>query len=233
MREIVLDTETTGFDPFSGHRIVEIGALELVNLVPTGRQYHQYVNPERDMPEDAFQVHGLSNQFLAGKPVFTAVAADFLEFIGEARLVIHNAEFDMRFVNAELEWSGREPIPIARAVDTLRMARQRYPGGPNSLDALCKRFGIDNSNRELHGAMIDADLLAQVYLELKGGRQPGLILGADDAEDGGGSRKPPRRPRRAEPLPPRLAAGERAAHAEFIAAMPSDEPVWKRIRSGD
>lgn len=232
MREIVLDTETTGLDPLQGHRVVEIGALELVNLVPTGRQYHQYVNPERDMPEEAFQVHGLSSRFLAGKPAFRAIAGEFLEFLGDARLVIHNAEFDMRFLNAELEWAGFGVIPMARAVDTLRMARQRYPGGPNSLDALCRRFGVDNSGRDLHGALIDADLLAQVYLELKGGRQPGLVLGSDESEEGSGPRTPRHRPRRSEPLPPRLTAAERTAHSEFIAALPSDDPVWKRLRSG-
>ncbi|MEK9725249.1 MAG: DNA polymerase III subunit epsilon, partial [Rhodospirillaceae bacterium] len=182
MREIVLDTETTGLDPKSGHRIVEIGCIEIVNQVPTGETFHQYVNPERDMPDGAFQVHGLSEEFLSDKPVFAKIAADFLAFVGDSNLVIHNAAFDMGFINAELEATGREPLAMERAIDTVSMARRKFPGAPASLDALCKRFQIDNSNRQLHGALLDAGLLAEVYLELIGGRQRGLGL----AGPGGG-----------------------------------------------
>lgn len=175
-REIVLDTETTGFDPLTGDRLVEIGCLELINHVPTARTFHVYLNPERPMPEAAFKVHGLSDEFLADKPKFAEVAEKFVEFIGDAPLVIHNAEFDMKFLNAELERIGKPAMPIQRAVDTVKLARQKFPGAPASLDALCKRFNIDNSARTLHGALLDAQLLAEVYLELLGGRQAGLVL---------------------------------------------------------
>jgi len=176
MREIVLDTETTGIDPNSGHRLVEIACLELVNHLPTGRHYHQYVNPERDMPTDAFEVHGLSDEFLADKPRFAEVAAALIEFIGDAPLVAHNAEFDLRFLNAELARTERPLLLAERVVDTLQMARQKFPGSPASLDALCRRFTIDNAARTKHGALLDAELLAEVYLELIGGRQAGLEL---------------------------------------------------------
>ncbi len=178
MREIVLDTETTGFDPHAGHRIVEIGCVELINHLPTGEVYHQYVNPERDMPEEAFRVHGLSNEFLADKPVFAEIVGDFMSFLGDARLVIHNAEFDMRFINAEIGKLGFPALPMSRSLDTVAMARKKFPGAQASLDALCRRFDIDNSNRTFHGALLDAQLLADVYLELIGGRQPGFELGA-------------------------------------------------------
>lgn len=177
-REIVLDTETTGLDPTSGDRLVEIGCVELINQLPTGQVFHKYVNPERDMPEEAFRVHGLSAEFLAQHPVFAEVVADFLAFIGDAPLVIHNAEFDMKFINAELGRLGFKPIPMARAIDTVQIARRRFPGAQANLDALCRRFGIDNSSRTKHGALLDAELLAEVYLELAGGRQPGLGLSA-------------------------------------------------------
>jgi len=176
MREIVLDTETTGLDPAGGDRIVEIGGIELVNHMPTGRSFHTYLNPERDMPAEAFAVHGLSAAFLADKPKFRDIAPDFLGFIGDARLVIHNAAFDMKFLNAELGWIEMASLPWARAVDTLDIARRRFPGAQNGLDALCRRFGIDNSGREKHGALLDSELLAEVYLELIGGRQHGLGL---------------------------------------------------------
>ena len=176
MREIVLDTETTGLDPDSGDRLVEIGAVELVNHMPTGRTFHVYVNPQRDVPQEAVDVHGLTAQFLADKPVFAAIAAEFAAFIGDARLVIHNAAFDMKFLNAELGWAGQPTVPWARAVDTLDLARRRFPGAQNTLDALCRRFGVDNSVREKHGALLDSELLAEVYLELMGGRQPDLSL---------------------------------------------------------
>ncbi|MEX2408010.1 MAG: DNA polymerase III subunit epsilon, partial [Rhodovibrionaceae bacterium] len=179
MREIVLDTETTGFDPESGHRIVEIACLELENHVQTGEVFQCYLNPEREMPEEAFRVHGLGDAFLATQPCFAEKAEEFLAFIADAPLIIHNAEFDLRFLNAELRGLGREPLPTERAIDTLAMARQRFPGAQASLDALCRRFEIDNSARSLHGALLDCQLLAEVYLELRGGRQPGLVLSAE------------------------------------------------------
>jgi DNA polymerase III subunit epsilon len=173
MREVVVDTETTGLDPQSGHRIVEIAAIELMHHVPTGRKFHCYVNPERDIPVDAYAVHGLSEEFLAAHPAFTAVVDDFLAFVGDATLVIHNAEFDVAFLNAELARASR-PFLASSYVDTLSMARRRFPGAPASLDALCRRFDIDLSARDKHGAEIDCELLADVYVELLGGRQPGL-----------------------------------------------------------
>ena len=178
MREIVLDTETTGLDPNQGDRIVEIGAVELWNHIPTGKTYHQYINPERNMPNEAFQVHGLGDDFLRDKPVFSNIAADFVEFIADSKLVIHNASFDMRFLNAELSWVKRPQIPLERALDTLAIARKKFPGSPASLDALCRRFGIDNNARTLHGALLDSEILAEVYLELIGGRQPDFMLSA-------------------------------------------------------
>jgi DNA polymerase-3 subunit epsilon len=176
MREIVLDTETTGLDPATGHRVVEIACLELVNHLPTGRHYQQYLNPERDMPVDAYAVHGLSDEFLADKPRFADVVGGLIEFLADSPLVIHNAEFDLRFLNAEFARLERPPLLTERVVDTLQMARQKFPGSPTSLDALCRRFTIDNSARTKHGALLDAELLAEVYLELIGGRQAGLEL---------------------------------------------------------
>jgi DNA polymerase-3 subunit epsilon len=228
MREIVLDTETTGLDPFSGHRIVEIGAVELWHQVPTGKVYHQYINPERPMPEEAYRVHGLGDSFLADKPVFAAIVQDFLEFIAEAKLVIHNAEFDMKFLNAELEWSGRRPLPSDQAVDTLAIAKRRFPGSPASLDALCRRFGIDNSMREKHGALLDSEILAEVYLELVGGKQPdfGLAAGTRTIEAGPASDDWRPRPR-PNPLPSRLTDAEKAAHAAFVEEL-GDAALWPR-----
>ena len=233
MREIVMDTETTGLKPEDGHRIVEIGAVELVNLLPTGRIYHQYINPERPMPKEAERIHGLDDAFLADKPVFARIAPDFIDFIGDAKLVIHNAAFDMMMLNAEFERLGQEPLPRSRAVDTLDMARRRFPGAQASLDALCRRFEVDNSGREKHGALLDSELLAEVYLELMGGRQRGLSLDADPqptSEPGSGEatgtglyRPPPR----ARALPSRITEGERAAHASFIAEL-GDGAVWSR-----
>ncbi len=176
MREIVLDTETTGLDPYSGHRLLEIGCVELINHMPTGKTYHQYINPEREVPEEAFKVHGLDNAFLDDKPKFAEVADAFLEFIGNDQLVIHNAEFDMKFLNAELGWLDRDKLPMSQATDTLKIAREKFPGERVNLDALCRKFGIDNSNRTKHGALLDSELLAEVYLELIGGREPGLLL---------------------------------------------------------
>ena len=182
MREIVLDTETTGLDPKSGDRLVEIGCVELDNHLPTGRTYHQYVNPEREMPDEAFRVHGLSEAFLANYPVFADIAESFLEFIGDAHLVIHNASFDLGFINAELKRLGRAPVEPRRAIDTVQVARGKYPGAQASLDALCRRFEIDLSVRTKHGALLDAELLADVYLELVGGRQPGLELASQQRQ---------------------------------------------------
>lgn len=233
MREIVLDTETTGFEPDEGDRIVEIGAVELFNHLPTGRVYHQYVNPERAMPQAAFEVHGLGDDFLRDKPPFREIAAAFVEFIGDARLVIHNAAFDLKFLNAELGWLNLPPIPWERAVDTLAMARTRFPGAPASLDALCRRFGVDNSAREKHGALLDCELLAEVYLELVGGRQPDFAL----ALTGEGERSEaadldtaaPWRPRpRPTPLASRITDDERAAHEAFVARL-GEGALWRKF----
>lgn len=232
MREIVLDTETTGLDPFEtpAHRIVEIGAVELWNQVPTGNTYHQYINPERTMPAEAFAVHGIGDDFLADKPRFAEIAGAFLDFIGDARLVIHNASFDMRFLNAELQWAGLPALPDTRALDTLMIARRRFPGSPASLDALCRRFGIDNSNRTLHGALLDSEILADVYLELTGGRQPDFALGSAQGTARNTAAEPAWRPRpRPEPLPPRITEAERAAHAAFVAEL-GDAAVWSKYR---
>ncbi|WP_374425729.1 DNA polymerase III subunit epsilon [Paracoccus sp. (in: a-proteobacteria)] len=237
MREIVLDTETTGFDPETGDRIVEIGAVELMNHLPTGRTYHQYINPERPMPKEAFDVHGLGDDFLRDKPKFAQIVQDFVDFIGDdAKLVIHNAQFDMKFLNAELKWAGHRVMPYSRAVDTLEIARSKFPGAQNSLDALCRRFRIDNSNRTLHGALLDSELLAEVYLALMGGRQPGLVLdvgaglGLGDGGRGGAAGATPRGPR-PRPLDARLTPAEAEAHATFIAKM-GDKAVWLRYKSG-
>ncbi len=229
MREIVLDTETTGFEPTEGHRIVEIGAIELFNHVPTGRTYHQYINPERDMPTEAFEVHGLGNDFLRDKPVFAAIAQDFLDFIGDdAKLVIHNAAFDMKFLNAELGWAKKPLIANDRALDTLMMARRRFPGSPASLDALCRRFNIDNSSRTLHGALLDSEILADVYLELIGGRQPVFGLTVDTSRSKAASAEDDWRPRpRPVPLPSRITPEEAEAHAAFVAKL-GEKAIWTR-----
>ncbi len=225
MREIVLDTETTGLDPESGDRIVEIGAVEILNHVPTGRVFHHYINPERAMPQEAFAIHGLSTSFLSDKPVFAKIAQEFLDFVGDARLVIHNAAFDMKFINAELGWLKLPTIPWARAVDTLDMARRRFPGAQNSLDALCRRFDVDNSGREKHGALLDSELLAEVYLELMGGRQPDLTLTVVHAGSAGAARSGWVVPPRPEPLPERLSQAEAEAHAAFVAEL-GDKALW-------
>lgn len=226
MREVVLDTETTGLDPASGHRVVEIGCIELINHIPTGREYHTYLDPERDMPLEAFQVHGLSADFLRGKPKFDSVAKDVIVFLEDSPLVIHNAAFDVRFLNAELATLGLPEIEMARAVDTMLMARQKFPGAPASLDALCKRFDIDLSVREKHGALLDAQLLAAVYLELIGGRQAGLDLVAERriATPAPVADRHVRAPR---PDLPGCSptADEAAAHAAFLEKL--DNPIWR------
>ena len=234
MREIVMDTETTGFDPEKGDRLVEIGAVELVNHLPTGRTFHKYVNPEREVPADAVAVHGLTTEFLLDKPLFSAVAGEFLDFIGpEAKLVIHNASFDMKFLNAELKRIGRPGLPWSRALDTLALAREKFPGAQNSLDALCRRFGIDNSARTLHGALLDSEILADVYLELIGGRQPDLVLAAPAPQPavGQADRLAPSAAgvarQRPSPLPGRLSQEEQAAHREFVLKI-GEKAVWVR-----
>lgn len=180
MREIILDTETTGLSPEDGHRIIEIGAIEVVNRMPTGNQYHQYINPQRSVPSEAFSVHGISDDFLSDKPIFVDIADDFIQFVGDATLVIHNAPFDMKFINFELEKIGKPLISMAKTVDTLLLARKKFPGAKNNLDALCKRFSISNDHRNFHGALLDSELLLDVYLELLGGRQ--LAMGLDHAD---------------------------------------------------
>jgi DNA polymerase III subunit epsilon len=226
MREIVLDTETTGLEPSEGHRIVEIGAVELFNHLPTGKTWHQYINPERPMPKEAFEVHGLGDDFLRDKPLFRTVARGFLDFIADSRLVIHNASFDMKFLNAELQSAGLPGLAPDRALDTVMMARQKFPGSPASLDALCRRFGVDNSGREKHGALLDSEILAGVYLELIGGRQPDLVLSTETRRTTSTGAPSVWRPRpREQPLPSRLTAEEAAAHAAFVAAL-GDSAVW-------
>lgn len=224
MREIVLDTETTGRDANLGDRIVEIGCVELYNHIPTGRSYHCYINPERAMSEGAFKVHGLSDEFLADKPVFGSICDAFLAFIEGARLVIHNAPFDMAFIDMELERLGRPRWPADQVLDTLMMARRKHPGAPASLDALCSRYGIDNARRTKHGALLDAELLAEVYIELIGGKQVDLGLSAPGSAGPVLAASAPRAERR--PAAPRLTDAERAAHAAFLAGMKGDL-VWR------
>ena len=231
MREIVLDTETTGLDPNAGHRIVEIAAIELTNTVPTGRHFHKYANPERDMPEEAFNVHGLSEAFLRQHPTFEVIVDEFLAFIGDATLVIHNADFDMRFINAELARYKRPPLGPERATCTLQLARRRFPGAQASLDALCKRFNIDNSHRTKHGALLDSELLAEVYIELIGGKQAALGLESIAARPAGrieivtvevSIRARP------TPLAPRLTEADRAAHRLLVAEL-GEKAIWLKM----
>lgn len=221
IREIVLDTETTGLDPDAGHRIVEIACVELINHLPSGRTFQRYLNPERDMPTDAQAVHGLTAEFLSGQPVFATVAEEFLDFIADAPLVIHNAEFDLKFVNAELTKLGRSKLRGQRAVDTVQLARRKFPGAPASLDALCGRFGIDNSSRTLHGALLDAQLLAEVYLELVGGRQATIELVAGPAV----SMAAASIERAIRPIRPHAPSdAELAAHAAMLQQIKT--PLW-------
>jgi len=226
MREVVIDTETTGLDPNEGHRVCEIACIELMHHVPTGRKLHRYVNPERDMPAEAFAVHGLSEEFLAKYPPFETIIEELHDFIGEDRVVIHNAEFDLAFINAELSRAGRAPLAAA-VVDTLAIARRRFPGAPASLDALCRRFSVDLSSRELHGAAIDCALLAEVYIELLGGRQPGLDFAASALDatagwSGGAVAREPRPPRPHAPT-----ADELAAHQAMVATLKA--PLWLTV----
>ncbi|MBL4740142.1 MAG: DNA polymerase III subunit epsilon [Sneathiella sp.] len=223
MREISLDTETTGFDPSTGDRIVEIGCVEMESFVPTGRVFHRYINPERDMPEGAFKVHGLSEQFLRKHNVIADEIDEFLDFIGDSKLVIHNAEFDMKFINAELIRLKRPPLSMSQSIDTVAMARKMFPGAQANLDALCRRFKIDNSSRTKHGALLDAELLAEVYLELKGGRQRGLSLSSDEeGQKAGVMAKSLARP----PRDHFATEEELARHAAFLEKI--KEPIWNR-----
>ncbi len=235
MREIVLDTETTGLSPAEGHRIIEIGALEMINHVPTGQTFHIYINPERDIDPDAMAVHGITNERVANERVFADIAEDFLNFIQDDPLVIHNAPFDMGFINAELEKCGRQALPKDRAIDTLVMARKKFPGGQASLDALCRKFGIDNTHRELHGAMIDTDLLADVYIELLGGKQPGLSLTANSEQQIAMSShtnapEAGKEKRAARAFPP--STDEIKAHQQFIIDELND-PLWKKLEQSN
>ena len=228
MREIVLDTETTGLDPLRGDRLVEIGCVEMVNRMPTGQTFHRHLNPERDMPAEAFAVHGLSSEFLADKPVFAHVVEEFLEFIADAPLVIHNASFDIGFINAELDRIKQPSIPRDRLVDTLLLARRKHPGVSNRLDDLCSRYAIDNSRRTKHGALLDAELLAEVYIDLIGARQSQLILAAESRDIRiTGYGEMPRRQREV-PLAPRVTAEVRIAHRAFVATL-GDKPIWNEF----
>lgn len=230
MREIVFDTETTGLDPLNGDRLVEIGCIEMINRFPTGRVFHTYINPERDMPEPAFKVHGLSIEFLSDKPRFAEVARDLVEFIGDdGMLVAHNAMFDLGFLNAELKRAGQREVSRERLVDTLLLARRKHPGGSNRLDDLCSRYKIDNSRRTKHGALLDAELLAEVYLELIGARQ--ALLGLTEVLSGGG---PSRAAQalgvvRPQPLPPRVTDEDRAEHRAFVEKL-GEAAIWRQYR---
>lgn len=244
MREIVLDTETTGFDPFSGDRIVEIGAVELYNHMPTGETYHVYINPERSMPQEAFGVHGIGPDLLEppqrpekgqvtlrDKPVFAKFGQSFLDFVRDSRMVIHNASFDMKFLNAELGWINLPQLPMEQALDTLAIARKRFPGSPATLDALCRRFHIDNSNRTLHGALLDSEILAEVYLELIGGRQPDFGLSTTSSGSTGQASDDWRPAPRPTPLPSRITAEETKAHDAFVAKL-GEDALWVQKTAG-
>jgi DNA polymerase III subunit epsilon len=226
MREIVLDTETTGLDPNQGHRLVELGCIELLNRIPTGATFHRYLNPEREVPAEAVAIHGLATEFLKDKPLFADIADDFLAFIGDAPLVIHNASFDHGFLLAELKRVERPAIARERLVDTLLLARRKHPAGPNRLDDLCARYGIDNSRRTKHGALLDAEILAEVYLELIGARQAQLGLAERGTQRGPGRDGATARRERGEPLSPRLSDEDRAAHREFVASL-GEKTLWR------
>lgn len=227
MKEIVLDTETTGMDPNDGHRIIEIGCVELMNHIPTGKTLQIYINPERDIPAEATAVHGITNEFVADKPVFSQCYSEFIDFIAGGKLVIHNAEFDMKFINWELGQVGHAAVPWANVVDTLSMARKKFPGSPANLDALCRRFGIDNTERTYHGALLDSELLAEVYLELLGGRQHGLGLSAQTAraQEEKKQTRNANRPFR-EARPHAATKEEQAAHAALLEKL--NEPLWAK-----
>jgi DNA polymerase III subunit epsilon len=226
VREIVLDTETTGLDPYQGHRLVEIGCIELVNRIPSGQTFHRYLNPERDMPAEAFAVHGLSADFLRDKPPFAEIAEELIAFIGDAPLVAHNAMFDLGFLNAELERARKSLVNRERLIDTLLLARRKHPGGPNRLDDLCARYGIDNSRRTKHGALLDAEILAEVYVELIGARQAQLILVEAGTSVAGTVAATAVIRLRPQPLAPRLTADELDAHLAFVATL-GEHAIWR------
>jgi DNA polymerase-3 subunit epsilon len=228
MREIVLDTETTGLNPRGGDRLIEIGCIELVNRYPTGSEFHVYINPERDVPAEAQSVHGITTEFLRDKPLFSELADAFLAFVGEDTLIIHNASFDVGFLNVELERLAKPQIAMERVVDTLQLARRKHPSGPNSLDALCKRYGVDNTMRVKHGALLDSVLLSEVYLELLGERQGALTLGSASAAPLTAGRA--RAAKRPEPLPSRTSTADEVAHAAFIATLGNDAIWWQYLR---
>ncbi|MEI9898809.1 MAG: DNA polymerase III subunit epsilon [Hyphomicrobium sp.] len=236
MREIILDTETTGLDPQRGDRLIEIGCIELINRIPSGREYHCFINPERDVPAEAERVHGISTDFLKDKPKFGAVARDFLDFIAEDGIVIHNAAFDVGFLNFELSRLSLGPIAMDRVTCTLQLARRRHPAGPNNLDALCKRYGIDNTKRTKHGALVDSLLLAEVYIELLGVRQAAFVeLAAGNSNPLGGEIAPLQRgnaQQRPAPLPARLSAELEQAHAAFVETL-GENAIWKRFFTAD
>lgn len=228
----MLDTETTGLDARRGDRLIEVGCVELINHFPSGREFHRFINPEtRDVHPDAFAIHGISTDFLKDKPFFRDVAADFLDFIGEDTLIIHNASFDIGFINMELELLKRPALSMNRVVDTLQLARRKHPGGPNTLDALCKRYNIDNSKRDKHGAIVDSLLLAEVYIEMTGTRQATLVLGAEAAQvnavemNGASGHHVRQRP---QPLPSRLSSEDLAAHAKFVESL-GEKALWRRM----
>lgn len=235
MREIVLDTETTGFDPYSGDKIVEIGAVELFNHLPTGNSYHKYINPERPMPQQAFEVHGLSEEFLSDKPLFSHVAQSFIDFIGDATLIIHNASFDIKFLNAELKSVGKALIEMDRVIDTLLMAREKFPGSPASLDALCRRYGIDLSKREKHGALLDSEILADVYLQLIGGLQPDFNLAPQQSSTKTDINENQKTSFKLQPrkvaLKSRISPEEEKRHQEFVKNM-GEISIWRQFLEG-
>ena len=230
MREIVFDTETTGLKPEDGERVIEIGAVELENRFPTGRSFHVYINPQgRDVHPEALRVHGIENSFLVDKPLFQDIIEDFLEFIGDGVLVAHNATFDMKFINSELARLGMPAFPEDRVIDTLMLARRKHPMGPNSLDALCSRYNVDNTHRTRHGALLDSELLAEVYIEMNGGRQATLLLDSDQKENGNIDDEPVisfERRQRSKPLPSRLTTEEIERHKQFLATI-GDKAIWK------
>src|SRR4051812_11509267 len=227
MREIVMDTETTGLDPLRGDRLVEIGCLEIFNRMPTGQTFHVYINPERDMPQEAFNVHGLSAEFLSTKPLFHEVADDFMAFVGDSPLVMHNGMFDLGFINADFDRIKRPPVPRERLVDTLLLARRKHPGVSNKLDDLCARYSIDNSHRTKHGALLDSELLAEVYIDLIGARQSQLILADSPVARAAVGGEMPRR-QRPEPLAPRVTEDDLIAHRAFVATL-GEKPIWNEF----
>lgn len=230
LREIVMDTETTGLDAKAGDRLIEIGCIEIVNRIPSGREFHRFIDPERDVHPDAAAIHGLATAFLKGKPLFKEVAVPFLDFIGDANLIIHNASFDIGFINAELARLQMAGITSERVIDTLTLARRRHPAGPNSLDALCKRYGIDTSVRSKHGALVNSHLLAKVYVELLGERQATLGLAYQGSAASGGHRRARIAQVRSTPLAPRLSREDELAHSEFVKTL-GPNALWLRYQA--